>query len=62
MTLAVVKMVGKCVENIEEIRAYLKFQTKLGHLVKQIFTEFGKVYGSKTVLEWRKRFQTSWHL
>ena len=27
----------KRVENIEEIRAYIKIHTKLGHLVKQIF-------------------------
>ena len=33
----VVKMVGKRVENIEEIRAYIKVRTKLGHSVKQIF-------------------------
>ena len=42
-------MVGKHVENIEEIRAYIKVCTKLSHSVKQIFAEFGEVYGSHEV-------------
>lgn len=36
-------MVGKRVDNIEEIRAYVKVCTELVHSVIQIFTEFGKV-------------------
>ena len=57
------KRVGKRVENIKEIRAYIKVHTKLGHLVKQIFTDLGKVYGShnisyKSFHRWRKNFQT----
>ena len=38
----VVKMVGKRVENIEEIRAYIKVRTKLGHSAMQIFFELKK--------------------
>ena len=38
-------MVGKHVEDIEEIRAYIKVCTKLILSVKQIFAEFGEVYG-----------------
>ena len=45
----VVKMVGKLIENIEEIRAYIKVRTKLGHSVKQIFTELEEVYGSDKI-------------
>ena len=41
----VVKMVGKRVENIKEFKADIIVRTKLGHLVKQIFTEVGEVYG-----------------
>jgi hypothetical protein len=44
-----VKVVGKWAENIEEIRAYIKVYTKLGHLVMRIFTELGEVYGSDKV-------------
>ena len=56
-------MVGKRVENIEEIRANIKVRTKLGHSVKQIFTDLGEVYGSNkvsygTVRRWRKNFLT----
>lgn len=59
----VVRMVGKRVENVEEIRAYIKVRTKLGHSVKQIFTELGEVYGSdkvsyETVRRWRQKFLT----
>ena len=43
-------MVGKRVENIEEIRAYIKVHTKLVHSVMQIFTELGEVYGSDRYL------------
>ena len=55
------KMIGKRVENIEEIRAYIKVRTKLGHSVKQIFTELGEVYGSdkvcyESVRRWRQKF------
>ena len=54
-------MVVKRVENIEEIRAYMKVLTKLGHSAKQIFTALGEVYGSHNVLyetfrRWRKKF------
>lgn len=42
-----VKMVGKLVENTEEIRAYIKVRTKLGHSVVQIFTKLGKFMGLK---------------
>ena len=45
----VVKMVEKRVENIEEIRAYIKVRTKLCHSVIQIFTELGEVYWSDKV-------------
>ena len=60
----VIKLVGKCAENIKEIRADIKVRTKLGHSVKQIFTESGEVYGSynisyETVRKWRKKFHTS---
>ena len=55
----VVKMDVKRAENIEEIRAYIKF----AHSVKQTFTELGAVYGShnvsyETVCRWRKKFHT----
>ena len=56
-------MVGKPVENIEEIRAYINVRTKLSYSVKQIFTELGEVnrfhnlsYG--TVSRWRRKFHT----
>ena len=39
-------MVRKSVENIEEIRAYIKVRTKLDHSVKQIFPELGEPFGS----------------
>ena len=43
--ISAVKMCGKRVENIEELRTYIK----LGHLVKQIlFTELGKFMGPIT--------------
>jgi hypothetical protein len=32
-------MVGKRVENIEEMTAYIKVRTQIVHSVKQIFTE-----------------------
>ncbi|XP_062593106.1 histone-lysine N-methyltransferase SETMAR-like [Saccostrea cucullata] len=56
-------MVGKRVENIEEIRAYIKVRTTLNNSVKQIFTELGEVYGSdkvsyETVRRWRQKFLT----
>ena len=56
-------MVGKRVENIEEIRAYIKVCWKLNHSVKQTFTELGEVYGSdkvsfEAVCRWRKKFLT----
>lgn len=38
-------MIGKRVENIEEIRADIKVSTKLGHSIIQIFTESGEVFG-----------------
>ena len=57
------KMVGKRVENIEEMIANIKVHTKLGHSVKQLFTELREAYGShkisnETVRRWRKKFQT----
>ena len=56
-------MVGKRVESIEEIRAYMKVHTKLSHSIRQIFTEFGEVCGShnisyETDCRWRKKFHT----
>lgn len=42
-------IIVKMVENIEEIRDYIKVSTKLGHSAMQIFTELGKVYGSVKV-------------
>ena len=56
-------MVGKRVENIKEITAYIKVRTKLGYSVKQIFTDLGEVYGSdkvcyETVCKWRQKFLT----
>ena len=59
----VVKMVGKGVENIEEIRVYIKVRKKLGYSVKQISTELGDVYGSQnvsyvTVHRWGKKYYT----
>lgn len=57
--MTVVKMVGKQVENISEIRAWIKVCTKIGHFVRQIFTEMGEVYGSdkvnvyETVRSWK---------
>lgn len=47
--MTVVKMVGKQVENISEIRAQIKVCTKIGHFVRQIFTEMGEVNGSDKV-------------
>ena len=41
-------MNGRHIVNIEEIRAYMKVRTKLGHL-EQIFTEFCGVYMSHKV-------------
>jgi hypothetical protein len=35
-------MVEKWIENIEEIIAYSKVRTQLGHSVKENFTEFGR--------------------
>ena len=54
----------KRIENIEDVRSYIKFCTKLDHSVKQIFIELGEVYGShnvsyETVHSWRKKFHTS---
>lgn len=37
--ISVVKMVGKRIENFEEIKAFIKV-TKLGHSVMQILNEF----------------------
>ena len=37
-------------ENIEEIRAYIKVSTKLVYSVKQVLTEIGEVYGSHNIL------------
>lgn len=60
----VVKLVGKRVEYIEEIRADIKVCTKLGDSsVMQIFTEFREVHASdkvsyEIVCRWRKGFQT----
>ena len=56
----VVKMVGKLVEHIEEIRAYINVCTKLGHSVKLSFTKLGEVHEShnvayETVRSWRKK-------
>ena len=56
-------MVGKRIENTEEIRAYTKVHTKLGHLVELIFTELGEVYRShniayEIVRRCREKFQT----
>lgn len=42
-------MVRKRVENIKEVRAYIKVSIKLGHSVKQIFTELKDFYGSDKV-------------
>lgn len=38
-------MVGKGVEHIEDITAYIKVHTKLWHSVMQILTELEEVYG-----------------
>ena len=58
-----VKMVGEGVNNITEIRAYIKVRSKLGHSVMQNFTEFGKFMGlirclMRPVRRWRKKFLT----
>ena len=51
-------MVGKRVENIEQIRAYIKVRANLLHSVKKIFTELAEVYGSDKVRSWRQKFLT----
>lgn len=53
-------MVGKRVDNIEEIRAYINVRSKLGY-AKQIYTETEHVFGCykvsyTTVLRWKKKF------
>lgn len=43
------RIVRKRVENIKEIRAYIKLRTKLGQCVVQMFIELGDVYESDKV-------------
>ena len=57
----VVKMVGKHVENMKDIRAYIKFRTKLGHSADLylIWESNGSHKTSyETVRRWRKKIHT----
>jgi hypothetical protein len=48
-------MLGKQVENIDQIRAYINVFKNLGHSVKQIFNELGSY---ETVRRWRMKVLT----
>ena len=41
----VVKMVGRSVDQKDEIRAYIKARSKLGCSLKQLMTELSTLYG-----------------
>lgn len=58
-------MVRKRVEHIKEIEAYIKFRTKLGQSVVQMFNELGDVYESDKVSNGtlrRRRRISDWNI
>ena len=58
-----VKMVGRSVDNKDEIQAYIQARSKLGCSLKQLMTEISTAYGPScvsydTVLQWKKEFES----
>lgn len=56
-------MVRKRIENVSEIRGYIKARCKLGLTVKEIHSEIGSIYGDNkmsfaTVYRWFKKFSS----
>ena len=59
----VVKMVGRSVDQKDEIRAYTKAHSKLGCFLKQLMTELSTTKGSScvsydTVRRWKNKFKS----
>ena len=59
----VAKMVGKCVDQKDEIRAYIKACYKLGCSLKQLMTELSTACGASgvpndTVRRWKNNFES----
>ena len=59
----VVKMVGRSVDQKDEIRAYLKARSKLSCSLKQLLTELSTAYGPScvsydTVKRWKNKFES----
>ena len=58
----VVKMVGRSVDQKDEIQAYTKARSKLGCSLKELITEFSDTYGpssvsSDTIRRWKNKFE-----
>ena len=59
----VVKMVGRSVDQKDEIRAYIKARSKLSCSLKQLLTELSTAYGPSfvsydTVKRWKNKFES----
>ena len=59
----IVKMVGRSVDNKDEIQAYIKARSKLGCSLKQLMTKLSTAYGPScvsydTLGQWKKKFKS----